>query len=151
MPKNTDAGSAHTAARQHNQEWVERQACSPEARRLYEQERLIAWVFELLSETMESTGKSKADLAQVLGTSRSHITQLFSGQRNATLRTLADLAWACDRRLAMAVEPLRYGEYIDTPVCLVQPARPRVQLPAAGEDDEQEQSAEQTGLQLLAA
>lgn len=99
-----------------NETWIDRQTCTPEARREYEQERLIAWTFEHIAEAMDSTGTSKADMARALGTSRAHITQLLSGARNATLRTVADLAWACNSRIVVNIEPLREGAFTDAPV-----------------------------------
>jgi transcriptional regulator with XRE-family HTH domain len=69
---------------------------------------------------------SKADVARKLGTSRSHITQVFSGSRNATLSTVADLAWACGKRAIVKFEPLRSGQFISQPVVLQQSVKPRI-------------------------
>lgn len=111
-----------------NDTWVERQTATPEDRREYEQERLIAWTFERIAHAMEYSDKSKADLAKSLGTSRAHITQLLSGARNATLRTIADLAWACNSRVVINVEPLREGAFVSTPVCAVKTFRPNTSI-----------------------
>ena len=113
MPNRTDSNSSHESDRLRNKGWTKRQTASLEARREYEQERLIVATFESIAEAMESVGLSYADLARALGCSRSHITQLFSGQRNATLRTVADLAWACRRRALLIVEPLGNKAVID--------------------------------------
>lgn len=113
MPNRTDRNSSHESDRPRNREWTKRQTASSAARREYEQERLIVATFESLAGAMESAGLSYADLARALGCSRSHITQLFSGQRNATLRTVADLAWACRSRALLAIEPLRDKAVID--------------------------------------
>lgn len=111
-----------------NEDWISRQSTSEDSRRQYEEERLIVNVFENLSDALERGDLSKADLAKALGTSRAHITQLFSGQRNVTLRTLADLAWACGARATVALEPLRSGEFIDVPVRLVSRAHPTLKV-----------------------
>lgn len=99
-------------------EWTQRQDASEDARREYERERLMMWTLEQISDLMEASGISKADLARKLCTSRSNITQLFSGSRNATLSTISDLAWACGKRTVIKFEPLRYGKFISSPVRL---------------------------------
>jgi hypothetical protein len=102
-----------------NREWIDRQTLTTEARREYERERLVTWAFEALSEAMARSQKTKADLARALETSRANITQILRGERNITLNTMADLAWACDSRVVVNTEPLRQGEFISSPVCRV--------------------------------
>ncbi len=89
-----------------NETWVERQTAAPEARRLYEEERLILWATEAIVELMEKQGRTRAEVATSLGTSRPNVTQLLSGSRNMTLRTLAALAHACGMRADLKLEPL---------------------------------------------
>jgi transcriptional regulator with XRE-family HTH domain len=89
-----------------NSPWIHRRTATPEDHRLYEQERLVLWVSEALARAMAENGLSKADLAEKLGTSRAHITQVLSGSRNMTLRTVADLAWACNQRAEIRLEAL---------------------------------------------
>ncbi len=104
-----------------NLEWIGRQECSDEARREYEAERLIAWTLDAISEKMVEAGLSKADVARKLGTSRAHVTQVLSGSRNATLKTVSDLAWACGMRSVVKLEPLRNGAFISQPAVQVTP------------------------------
>lgn len=121
-----------------NNSWIARQNQTPEARREYERERLVAWVFERIAEAMDSAGKTKADLARALGTSRGYITQLLNGHPNVTLKTLSDMAWACDSRMTVNIEPLRDGEFIATPACVVRQFRPVViqsEEPASESED----------------
>ena len=89
-----------------NRGWIERQTASPESRRLYEEERLILWATEAVAEAMANQGLTRAQLAEALGTSRPNVTQLLSGSRNMTLRTLAAVAHACGARAAVQLEPL---------------------------------------------
>ena len=89
-----------------NQAWIDRQTASPEARRLYEQERLILWATEAVAEAMAERDMTRAQLADALGTSRANVTQLLSGSRNMTLRTLAAVAHACEARAEILLEPL---------------------------------------------
>lgn len=69
---------------------------SEENRRLYAQEDLILQVTEAIWERMSELNVSKKDLAEKLGRSKSYITQVLSGSRNMTLRTLADIAFTLD-------------------------------------------------------
>ena len=105
--------------------WIERQTGTTEARRLYEQERMILWATDKIAEAMEEAGISRSELAELLGTSRANITNLLSGGRNMTLRTLADVACVLGQRVEVVFEPLRQGEYISAPVRLSRPLRPR--------------------------
>ena len=109
-----------------NESWIERQSATPESRRLYEQERLVLWATEEVSETMEAGEISKADLARMLGTSRANITALLSGSRNMTLRTLADVACVLGQRVEISLEPLREGKFINTPVRVVRSLRTQI-------------------------
>jgi transcriptional regulator with XRE-family HTH domain len=110
-----------------NSGWAERQAANPEARRAYERERLALWALEAISIAMERGNISKADLARKLGVSRAYITQVLSGSRNMTLNTLADLAWACNSRAQVKVEPLRKEPFISSPVQVVHKVHHRFQ------------------------
>ena len=49
---------------------------------------------ELVIGLVKERGVSRAQMAEILGTSRTHISQLLNGFRNMTLVTLADLATA---------------------------------------------------------
>jgi transcriptional regulator with XRE-family HTH domain len=109
-----------------NELWASRQECSEEARREFERERLMMWTLDALADIMQETGITKADLARKLGTSRAHVTQVFSGSRNATLSTVSDLAWACGKRAVVKFEPLRSGQFISHPVNLQSSLKPRV-------------------------
>ena len=95
-----------------NEAWNERQTRTPEARR-YEEERLILWTTEAICEAMEDRGLTRADIAGRLGNSRANMTQLLSGSRNMTLRTLAGLAHACGMRAKFSLEEL--GDSESTP------------------------------------
>lgn len=89
-----------------NRDWTERQTATPEARREYEQERLVLWTTERIAELMEQAGVSRAELARMLRTSRPNVTALLSGARNMTLRTLADVCSVLGYRAEIRLEPL---------------------------------------------
>lgn len=64
---------------------------SLENRRLFEQERVIVDVTEMICKLMERANISRKDLAEMLGTSQANVTQMLNGTRNMTLRTVADV------------------------------------------------------------
>lgn len=66
---------------------------SNERQRLFAEEGLILEASEEIWAALERSGKSKADLARLLGTSKANITQRLNGSRNLTLRSLADIAF----------------------------------------------------------
>ena len=94
-----------------NEAWIERQTKTPEARRRYEEERLILWTTEAIWEAMEDQGLTQAQVAKRLGTSRANVTQLLSGSRNMTLRSLAGLAHVCGMRFEPHLEELSEAVY----------------------------------------
>jgi transcriptional regulator with XRE-family HTH domain len=98
--------------------WIKRQTASPEARRRYERERLVLWATEIICSAMHEKGIRRSQVAERIGSSRAHITQLLRGSRNMTLGSLADLAWACGHRVTLTVEPIREGAFITSPVHL---------------------------------
>ncbi|MBD8872882.1 helix-turn-helix domain-containing protein [Rhodanobacter sp. DHB23] len=99
-----------------NEAWVARQEASDESRRLHERDRLAVWTMDSIAGLMEDQAVSKAELARKIGTSRSYVTQVFSGSKNPTLATVADLAWALGFRACVKFEPLRSGEFMSVPV-----------------------------------
>lgn len=60
-------------------------------KRIWNQERTILEVTELICETMEQKGISRSELAARLGKTKGHVTQLLAGNRNMTIRTLSDV------------------------------------------------------------
>ncbi|MDE2873837.1 MAG: helix-turn-helix transcriptional regulator [Gemmatimonadota bacterium] len=86
--------------------WIARQAKDPEFRQFYEEERLILWTTEEIAGAMVDQGISRADIAERIGTSRANVTQLLSGSRNMTLRSLARLAYACGMRAVIQLEDM---------------------------------------------
>jgi transcriptional regulator with XRE-family HTH domain len=87
-----------------------------EYERLLAEEALILDATELISELMQAKGITRAELAKQIGKTRGFVTQVLSGNRNMTLRTLADLAHALDARAKVVARPLEsfYGQSIAT-------------------------------------
>ena len=76
---------------------------SEERVRLLAQERLITDVTEALWEAMQRADVSKSELAKRLGRTKGHVSQLFSGSRNMTLRTLAEIAEVLDCTVSIGI------------------------------------------------
>ena len=88
-------------------------------RRLLREEELILDVTEAVSAVMQEAGISKAQLAKRMGRTKGFITQLLSGGRNLTLRTLAGLADALEARVAITVSQNRDSRSVKaTPIHL---------------------------------
>lgn len=85
---------------------VERFTSEPENMRLYQQERVILETSDLISDLLDRTGITKAELAERLGRSKSYVTQLLNGRANMTLRTISDVMWALDSNLEISAAPL---------------------------------------------
>ncbi|GEM_PF-1009922 len=75
-----------------------------EHKRIYASEELTFNVTEDILIQMEDKGVSKSELAEKLGKTKSHISQLLSGSRNMTLRTLADICFALDVKPTVCFE-----------------------------------------------
>jgi transcriptional regulator with XRE-family HTH domain len=72
-----------------------------------EVEALQFQVADLIAETMAHQRVTKAELARRLGVSGAHVTQMLSGERNMTLKSLAEALYVLDRRVEAEAVPLR--------------------------------------------
>lgn len=80
---------------------------------LAEQEALIFEATEMLSELMEDDGVNRKELAEKLCRSKAFVTQVLAGDRNMTLRTLSDFAFALGCRVEVSAVPLERREQRD--------------------------------------
>jgi transcriptional regulator with XRE-family HTH domain len=71
-----------------------------------EVEALASHLTDLIAEVMDRTNVTRAELARRLGVSRAHITQILSGERNMTLRTVAEALYELGHRLEARAIPL---------------------------------------------
>lgn len=67
---------------------------SYEHQRMYAGEELTFDITEDILIAMEDRGISKTQLAERLGKSKAYVSQILSGSRNMTLRTLSDICFA---------------------------------------------------------
>lgn len=70
------------------------------------QERAIENVTGLISELMDASGVSRSDLAARLGVSAGWVTQLLDGERNKTIRTVADVCAVLGHRIDFSASPI---------------------------------------------
>lgn len=71
--------------------------------RIFNRQRLKSEVSEAIFELMEESDLSKSEFAKLIGTSKSHISQMLGGSRNFTLETLADIFLALGRSPHLAL------------------------------------------------
>lgn len=83
---------------------------TPEDRRLYERERTVLEVTELICELMEKQGVSRDELAGRKGWHRYAIDCTLNGDSNTRLCDLFDLLCALGHRVHFSVEPLEEHE-----------------------------------------
>jgi transcriptional regulator with XRE-family HTH domain len=90
----------------------------PEHDQLLDQERLILYVTETVVGLLTETKMTRQELADRLGKSKGYVSQLLGGERNMTLRTLADLGHALGFRFA--VRPVPATAEIPLPLAAVE-------------------------------
>jgi transcriptional regulator with XRE-family HTH domain len=85
--------------------------------RLVAQETLILEATETIVDLLEQQHITRQELAARLGKSKGFVSQLLSGERNMTLRTLSDLGYVLGQRFALtaytADEDRQLGEGVD--------------------------------------
>lgn len=71
---------------------------------LYAQEAAMIDAAELIAGALEASGMTRADLARRLGVSRAEVTERLKGERNITVRKLAETLHALGERLTLDTE-----------------------------------------------
>lgn len=74
--------------------------------RIYEEERLLLYIQEAISKSIEASGLTRSQIAERLGRNRSFVTQALSSGRNLTIASMAGLAWAAGFRLRPQMDAL---------------------------------------------
>jgi len=72
--------------------------------KLVAQETLIAEAAEALWGALERAGINKSELAERLGTTKGYVSQILSGSRNMTLRTLSDICFVLGAKPHVALD-----------------------------------------------
>lgn len=68
--------------------------------RTYAEERAIINLTRFVNQAVESSDLSRAELANLLGTSRSFVSQVLNGSANMTLKTFGALLWAVGQQVS---------------------------------------------------
>lgn len=79
----------------------------PKRRRLLVEEELMIEVREKICEYMQLEGITRTELAKRLDVTKGYITQILSGSRNVTLRTLAAVADALGYEVKLRLRRLK--------------------------------------------
>ncbi len=79
---------------------------TPEGMRLFQQERLLLEVTELICGLMEEQGVHRNELAKRMGRDKSYVSRVLSGTRGLTLCNVSDMACALGCKIIVQVEPL---------------------------------------------
>jgi len=99
---------------------IERLTATPEGMRLYQQERALQEVTDLICQMMDEQNVSRAELAKRLGTTKGYVTQLLDGRTNMTIRTISDVFAALRRAV----------HFQDGPLSATTDAKPFLVIPA---------------------
>jgi transcriptional regulator with XRE-family HTH domain len=83
---------------------------NPENLKRFQQEKLLLDVASLIYQTMERKRISRRELADKLEVTKGRITQYLGGEKNLTLRTLADVFTALDSTLVVEAKNLAFNE-----------------------------------------
>ena len=89
---------------------VKRLTESPEAMKLFQQERSILEITELICEELHRQHVSRADLARRLDTTKGYVTQLLDGARNMTVRTISDVFFNVGKSVHFFVRDLHVSD-----------------------------------------
>ena len=89
--------------------WLSTHLSTDEETRAFASDALLLHASQAVLEAMNAANMNRAQLAAAIGKSKSHVSQVLSGERNMTLRTLADLLWACEQEVA-SLELQRLGD-----------------------------------------
>jgi transcriptional regulator with XRE-family HTH domain len=85
---------------------VSRLTIDPEEMRVFQQERLVVEITELMCKAMKERGIRRGQLAEQLDKSKGRISQILNGETNLTLRTVADVFTALGMTLTVSAEDI---------------------------------------------
>jgi hypothetical protein len=79
---------------------------SEEGMKVWQQERAIFEVTELICELMETENVTRTELANRLNKTKGYVSQLLDGQTNMTIRTISDVFTALGSALHVFAGPM---------------------------------------------
>lgn len=80
--------------------WIRRQLPRGTSLRAFAEDEAISALTSAVQSTIDDAGLTRAEVARVLGTTKSYISQVLNGSTNMTLKTLGALLWAAGREVA---------------------------------------------------
>lgn len=113
MTKMTKSGSSVVRTREDLPvgHWMARQLPEGASLRGYAEDRAISVLTQVAQEAIDGAGISRAEVAELLGTSRSYVSQVLNGSTNMTLKTLGALLWVAGQQVArLETEPVAIGQ-----------------------------------------
>ena len=105
---------------------VEAYVEDPVQMRLFQQERSIYEVTELIESLMKAQNVSRSELAARLGKTKGWVTQLLDGEANKTLRTIADAFAVLGHEYRASSRPIQIAKGADVLPGPLRGSAPRV-------------------------
>ncbi len=68
--------------------------------RPYAQDEAVSVLTSAVQKAIDDAGLSRADVARLLGTTKSYVSQVLNGSTNMTLKTLGAFLWAAGRQVS---------------------------------------------------
>jgi transcriptional regulator with XRE-family HTH domain len=79
--------------------WMARQLPRGASLRGFAEDEAISVVTSAVQEAIDEAGLTRAEVATLLGTTKSYVSQVLNGSTNMTLKTLGAFLWACGREV----------------------------------------------------
>lgn len=87
--------------------WIARQLPPGTSLRPFAEDEAVSAITSAVQGAIDEAGLTRADVARLLGTTKSYISQVLNGSTNMTLKTLGALLWAAGREVAgLLTQPL---------------------------------------------
>lgn len=91
--------------------WIDRLTETSDDKRLFQQEKTILEVTELICALMKEQNVSRKILAERLYKTKGYVSQLLDGEANMTLRTLSDVLYALGKELQASTVPMLRNQW----------------------------------------
>jgi len=79
--------------------WIARQLPRGTSLRPFAEDEAISVLTGAVQDAINNAGMTRAEVARVLGTTKSYVSQVLNGSTNMTLRTFGALLWAAGRQV----------------------------------------------------
>lgn len=90
----------HTSDDLAHEHWLARQLPQGTSLRGYTEDRAISILTRAVQDAIDDAGISRSEVARLLGTTKSYVSQVLNGSTNMTLKTLGALLWAAGRQVS---------------------------------------------------